>query len=124
MGRCVVGTLQANITTRVHEAGYQLLRIEQLRPNRWQLWLIDPDGIQVLALAQQRHLISASDVQDLAEMLRLSNCTYGMLLAIDGTFSPEAQRTAAELRKPRIQLCLDLPPAGPPPQAKPVLGPI
>ena len=35
----------------------------------------------------------------------------GMLLALGGRFSPEAQRTALELRHPRIQLCSDLPAA-------------
>jgi hypothetical protein len=98
------------LSTMVREAGYQLIRIEQLRANRWLLLAESPEG-KVLILAQQRPLISASDVQDLAEQLRLSRVGTGYLLAMGGRFSPEAQRTAAELRQPLIVLCGKLPPA-------------
>jgi hypothetical protein len=110
----------AQLLTQVGEAGYKLVRIEQLRANRWLLTLESPEG-QVLVMAQQRPLISAADVQDLAEQLRLGRFRSGYLLAIGGRFSPEAQRTAAELRQPRILLCTSLPPAGAPPRISSVL---
>jgi hypothetical protein len=104
-----------HLVTTVREAGYQLLRIEQLRANRWLLSVDSPEG-RVLIMAQERPLIGASDVQDLAERLRLSRVGVGYLLAVGGRFSPEAQRTAAELRAPLIVLCGKLPPAGQPPR--------
>jgi hypothetical protein len=98
-----------NLSTMVREAGYELIRIEQLRVNRW-LLLVESPGGKVLILAQQRPLIGAADVQDLAEQLRLSRIGIGYLLAMGGRFSPEAQRTAAELRQPCIVLCGSLSP--------------
>jgi hypothetical protein len=100
-----------HLSTMVREAGYQLIRIEQLRTNRWLLLAESPEG-KVLILAQQRPLIGASDVQDLAEQLRLTPVGIGYLLAMGGRFSPEAQRTAAELRQPQIVLCGSLPLVG------------
>ncbi|NTV63871.1 MAG: hypothetical protein HGA65_10080, partial [Oscillochloris sp.] len=69
------------LSTSVREAGYQVVRIEQLRANRWLLVAGAPDG-RVLILAQRRPLISASDVQDLAEQLRLGRYPLGYLLAL------------------------------------------
>lgn len=100
-----------DLTTMVREAGYRLTQYEQLRANRW-LVVADSDEGRVLILAQQRPTISAADVQDLAEQLRLSRIPVGYLLALGGRFTPEAQRTAAELRRPRIVLCGKIPPAG------------
>ncbi|MBX0328780.1 hypothetical protein K2Z83_13965 [Oscillochloris sp. ZM17-4] len=97
-----------NLSNLVREAGYQLIHIDQLRTNRWLIVAESAEG-RVLVLAQQRPLISASDVQDLAERLRLSQVPIGYLLAMGGRFSPEAQRTAAELRRPRIVLCGKIP---------------
>ena len=97
-----------HLSTMVRDAGYQLICIKQLRANRWLLLAESPEG-EVLILAQQRPLISACDVQDLAELLRLSHANTGYLLALDGRFSPEAQRTAAELCHPQIVLCGSLP---------------
>jgi hypothetical protein len=103
-----------HLSTMVREAGYQMARIEQLRANRWLVVASSAEG-KVLILAQQRPLINASDVQDLAEQLRLARIGTGYLLALGGRFSPEAQRTAAELRQPYIVLCGSLPPVGQPP---------
>jgi hypothetical protein len=100
-----------NLSTMVREAGYQLIRVEQLRVNRWLVIAESAEG-RVLILAQQRPMIASSDVQDLAEHLRLSRIAEGYLLAIGGCFSPEAQRTAAELSQPRIVLCGKIPPVG------------
>ncbi len=100
-----------DLSTMVREAGYHLIRIEQVRANRWLLLAESSEG-KVMILAQQRPLISASDVQDLAEQLRLNNVGMGYLLAVDGRFTPEAQRTAVELRIPRIVLCGTIPPVG------------
>ncbi|MEI7643887.1 MAG: hypothetical protein WCJ55_06370 [Chloroflexales bacterium] len=97
-----------HLSAMVRDAGYHLICIEQLRANRWLLLAESPEG-EVLILAQQRPLISACDVQDLAELLRLSHANTGYLLAVDGRFSPEAQRTAAELSQPQIVLCGSLP---------------
>jgi hypothetical protein len=109
-----------HLSTMVREAGYKLIRIEQLRANRWLLIAESPEG-RVLILAQQRPLINASDVQDLAEQLRLRRVSTGYLLSMGGRFSPEAQRTAAELRHPRIVLCGSLPPLSPPPLPSSIL---
>jgi hypothetical protein len=100
-----------DLSNQVREAGYQLIRIEQLRVNRWLIMAESAEG-RVLILAQQRPLIGAADVQDLAEQLRLTHNAVGYLLAMGGRFSPEAQRTAAELRHPQIVLCGRIPPAG------------
>ncbi|NTW97425.1 MAG: hypothetical protein HGB28_02625 [Oscillochloris sp.] len=112
-----------NLSTIVRDAGYQLIRVEQLRLNRW-LILADSAEGQVLILAQQRPLIGAADVQDLAEQLRLARVSLGYLLALDGRFSPEAQRTAAELRQPQIVLCGRIPSVGQPPHPSSVFGTI
>lgn len=100
------------LTAMVREAGYDVISVEQPRPNRWLLQLRTPQGDELLALAQQRALVGAADVQDLAELLRLRRAGAGMLLALGGRFSPEAQRTAHELRHARIQLCTSLPASG------------
>jgi hypothetical protein len=103
-----------HLSTLVREAGYQLVRIEQLRANRWLVVATSGEG-NVLILAQQRPLINSSDVQDLAEQLRLARINIGYLLSIGGRFSPEAQHTAAELRRPYIVLCGSLPRVDQPP---------
>lgn len=103
------------LASEVYAAGYDLLSIEQLRHNRWLLVLRTHAGDQILVLAQRRPLILAADVQDLAEILQLRRFALGYLLALDGRFSPEALRTAGELRVPRIQLCAAIPPATPVP---------
>ncbi len=111
----------AELTRQARAAGYTVVRIEQLRTNRWLLTLTDAQGAPLLVLAQQRPLICAADVQDLADTLSLHRCPTGILLALDGTFSPEARRTATELQRQSIQLCNTLPPSGESalPQARP-----
>jgi hypothetical protein len=99
----------AELTRQAREAGYTLVRIEQLRTNRWLLTLTDAHGAPWIALAQQRPLVTAADVQDLADMLSLQRCPNGLLLALGGRFSPEARRTAAELCRQAIHLCTALP---------------
>ena len=92
------------------EAGYRITGIEQLRSNRWLLTLSDGNGRTVLVLAQARSLIGSADVQDLWELVRLRNPATGILLALDGSFSPAAHHTCAELRDQRLHLCTSLPP--------------
>ena len=96
------------LTRQARDAGYEVVQCEQLRANRWLLRLKDTTGELVLLMAQQRSLLTSADVQDLAELLYLYRCASGMLLAIDGTFSAEARRTATELRRGTIHLCTDL----------------
>ena len=95
-------------------AGYQIVATQQLRANRWLLMLSDRSGATTLALIQARPLISAADVQDLAELARLRRPARAVLLAYGGTFSPAAQRTLAELADDRLRLCITLPPAAAP----------
>lgn len=102
---------QARLVSQVRKAGYEPLRVEQPRPNRWVLTLRTPAGAEVLALAQERPLVGAADVQDLAELLRLRRVATGYLLALGGRFSAEAHHTAQELRQARILLCSALPSA-------------
>lgn len=111
----------AALTAQVREAGYALVRIEQLRSNRWLLTVRDAEGAQRLVLAQCRPLISSADVHDLAELLRLRRVGGGFLLAIGGSFSPEARRAAAEQRSHQIFLCNQLPARNGPPQGLPAL---
>jgi hypothetical protein len=115
MQRSVMTSAKDDLTTQVREAGYRLIKHEQLRTNRW-LVVAESDEGRVLIMAQQRRTISASDVQDLAELLRLDRFQIGYLLAIGGRFTAEAQSTAAELRRPQIVLCSKLPPADHPPR--------
>jgi hypothetical protein len=93
------------------DAGYRVTGIEQLRSNRWLLTLSDGNGCTILVLAQARPLIGSADVQDLWELVRLRNPAIGVLLALDGGFSPAAHHTCAELRDRRLHLCTSLPPA-------------
>jgi hypothetical protein len=96
-------------------AGYQIVGTQQLRTNRWLLMLTDASGTTTLALIQARPLISAADVQDLAELTRLRQPARAILLAYGGTFSPTAQCTLAEMGDDRLRLCTTLPPAQPDP---------
>lgn len=97
------------LVSQIRKAGYEALRVEQPRPNRWVLSLRTPEGAEVVVLAQERALVGAADVQDLAELLRLRRVAVGYLLALGGRFSAEAQRTAQEGRQGRILLCTALP---------------
>jgi hypothetical protein len=92
-------------------AGYQVVAAQQLRANRWLLVLNDDTGAAILTLIQARPLISAADVQDLAELVRLRRPSRGILLAYGGAFSAAAQRTLAEMGDDRLRLCTALPPA-------------
>lgn len=89
--------------------GYEVVTGEQLRPNRWLLTLRDA-GSLVLVLAQRRPLLSAADVQDLSDIVRLRCAAYGILLAVGGTFSSNAYQTAAELGG-IVKLTVELPQA-------------
>jgi hypothetical protein len=99
------------LTQVARQAGYHVAAIEQLRPNRWLLTLDDDTGATTLALVQARPLLSSSDVQDLAEIVRLRRPDCGILLAYGGSFSPAAQRTFVELGAANLKLCTTLPPA-------------
>ncbi len=103
----------AQMAAKAREAGYESVSVEQLRPNRWLLTMRTPAGDPMLVLAQQRPLVVAADVHDLADLLRLRRVSVGLLLALEGRFSPEALRAAHDLRQPRILPCATLPPAGP-----------
>ena len=92
-------------------AGYQIVATQQLRANRWLFMLSDGIGATTLALIQARPLISAADVQDLAELTRLRQPGRAILLAYGGAFSSAAQRTLAEMGDERLRLCTTLPPA-------------
>lgn len=94
----------------VRQAGYSVQTIEHLRTNRWLLIVRDAQ-IGVIALfVQSRALVTAADVQDLAEIVRVRGLQRGILLAYGGIFSATAQRTCTELDH-RLQLCTTLPPA-------------
>jgi hypothetical protein len=73
--------------------------------------LSDASGATTLVLIQARPLISAADVQDLAELSRLRQPGRAILLAYGGTFSPAAQSTLTEMGDDRLRLCTTLPPA-------------
>jgi hypothetical protein len=104
-------TLMRELTQIARSAGYQVVSIEQLRSNRWLMILSDARQQITLVLAQARPLVGASDVQDLAEIVRLRQPERGILLAYGGVFSVVAQQTLAELRDSRLRLCTVLPPA-------------
>jgi hypothetical protein len=109
-------------------AGYHIVATQQLRANRWLFMLSDSTGATMLALIQARPLISAADVQDLAELTRLRRPARAILLAYGGAFSSAAQRTLTEMGDDRLRLCTALPPAAPPdpeelPNAKAALHP-
>lgn len=93
------------------KAGYHVDEVEQLRPNRWLLTLTDGTGARVMLMIQARPLIGSSDVQDLAEIMRLRQAAGAILLAYGGDFTPAAQRTLTELGDARLRLCTTLPPA-------------
>jgi hypothetical protein len=100
-----------DLTTTARQAGYQVVSAEQPRPNRWVLHLLDGQGAATLVMVQARALLTAADVQDLAELVRLRRPRHSILLAHQGTFSAVAQRTFAELGDQRMRLCTALPPA-------------
>lgn len=91
--------------------GYQVIAAEQLRATRCLLVLAGPDAQPFAVLVQRRSLITAADVQDFAEILFLRRLNRGFLVAVDGSFSHEARRTAQELRQAVITLTTELPPA-------------
>src|SRR5262245_15328757 len=101
---------QRELTQLARKAGYDVLSIEQLRPNRWLLTLAQPQASPVLAMFQIRPLVGAADVMDLADLLRLRRAAYGILVAHGGTFSSSAQQTQSELRSLKLHLCTTLPP--------------
>jgi len=89
-----------------------VLSIEHPRTRRWLLTLRDRANQSMLLLVQSRALISAADVQDLAELVHIRSVRHGVLWAYDGVFSPGAQRTRTELGAERLTLCTTLPPDG------------
>jgi hypothetical protein len=100
------------------QAGYHVFEAEQLRPNRWQLIMKDGAENRWALLVQARPLLSAADVQDLADIVRLRRLDGGILLAHGGVFSSAAQRTHQELGDGRLRLCTALPPAAKPDHAE------
>jgi hypothetical protein len=95
------------------QAGYDVITIEHSRSTRWLLTLRDGAGISIMLVVQARPLISASDIQDLDELVRVRRMDRGLFWAYSGTFSPAAQRTCVELGATRLSLCTTLPPAAP-----------
>ena len=102
-------SVTAKLTAQVRTAGFEVVRVEQPRTNRWVVTARSGTGESVLIMAQDRPLIGAADVQDLAELLRCGRHRRGLLLALGGGFSPEARRTAGELSRRPIELCTSLP---------------
>lgn len=100
-----------DLATMARQAGYRVLEAEQLRPNRWLLVLVDAADRRIIVLVQDRPLITASDVVDLSEIVRLRRLDAGILLALDGTFSSAAMQTYQELHNVRLRLCTSLPSA-------------
>jgi len=111
-----------DLIAEVQRAGYQITNAQQLRTNRWLLTLKDASGAAILVLVQARPLITAADVQDLAELVRLRNGARGILWAYGGSFSSAAQRTLAELADNRLRLCTALPPATQPEGGEAIQG--
>ena len=103
-----------DLVQMAQSAGYQIVATQQLRSNRWLLMLSDSTSATTLALIQARPLISASDVQDLAELTRLRQPARAILLSYGGAFSSAAQRTLTEMGDERLRLCTTLPPAASP----------
>jgi len=101
---------QRELIQLARKAGYDVLSIEQLRPNRCLLTLAQPQASHVLAMFQIRPLVGAADVLDLADIVRLKRADYGILVAHGGTFSTSAQQTHAELGAQGLHLCTSLPP--------------
>jgi hypothetical protein len=97
------------LTQLARSAGYHLIELTQLRANRWLMLLSAPSGEQTLVMVQARPLVGATDVQDLAEVVRLRRPTHSILLALGGAFSVAAQQTVIELGEPRMRLCTVLP---------------
>jgi hypothetical protein len=98
------------LTHLARSAGYQMIELTQLRANRWLMLLLAPSGEQTLVMVQARPLVGATDVQDLAEVVRLRRPTHSILLALGGAFSVAAQQTVIELGEPKMRLCTVLPP--------------
>jgi hypothetical protein len=90
-------------------AGYQVQSIEQLRPNRWLLMLTEPPDRQVVLFVQVRLLVSSGDIQDFAQLAGAPAQRRGILLAYQGTFTPDAPRTAVELSDAHLHFCTTLP---------------
>jgi hypothetical protein len=103
-----------DLVQMAQSAGYQISATQQLRSNRWLLMLSDAAGATTLALIQARPLISAADVQDLAELTRLRQPERAILLAYGGVFSSAAQCTLTEMGDERLRLCTALPSAASP----------
>jgi 2-keto-3-deoxy-6-phosphogluconate aldolase len=100
------------LAQQARSAGFQVLAVEQLRPSRWLLTLTCLQNRTVLVMFQQRALIGAADVQDLADLVRLRRAGSGLLVAPGATFSAAARQTLSELRDVRMWLCTSLPSAG------------
>jgi hypothetical protein len=93
------------LVRRVQRAGYDVLAIEQPRSTRWLLTLQDSAGTSLILIVQARSVICSSDVQDLAELVRVRRSAQGVLWAYNGDFTPAARRTRDELGESRLILC-------------------
>ncbi len=111
------------LSTLAQQAGYQVVSVEQLRANRWLVSLLTPQNELIVALYQARPLVGASDVLDMAELVRLRRARRAYLIAYGGAFSPAAFRTLNELRGIAIELVESLPAAAPSASAEPERGP-
>lgn len=88
------------------QAGYDVLKIEQLRANRWVITLQDETKHIILVLVQARLLVSSADVHDLADLVRLRRPDRGVLLAYGGNLSPAAQGALKELNDQLLRFCV------------------
>ncbi len=94
-----------DLVLRVQRTGYAVITIEHPRSTRWLLTLQDSAGASVMLIVQVRAVISSSDVQDLAELVRVRRSAYGVLWAYDGDFTSAARRTRDELGESHLTLC-------------------
>lgn len=111
------------LSALAQQAGYQVVSVEQLRANRWLVSLLTPQSELIVALYQARPLVGASDVLDMAELVRLRRARRAYLIAYGGAFSPAAFRTLNELRGIAIELVESLPAASTPTPTEPERGP-
>ena len=99
----------AQLERDARAAGYRILSTERLRANRWLLVADEGEGHQVAILLQLRSLIGESDVQDLADLVRVRRYHSGMLLVGEAAVSAHAERALLEIGDQRLRICATLP---------------
>lgn len=93
-----LGTFTASAFVQVaQQAGYRVRLVEQPRNNRLLLTVDDPEGQALMIMIQARRLVTASDVAELADVVRIRRLHQGLLWAYGGEFSPFATQAVREL---------------------------